>query len=87
MGLPRIARGDTAHVDWDRSRRVPKRIVARGTTLRVTGLAGRREELAAFPADRGPRITYLLETDHGPATLVFDASRRAWYVEPLDRAA
>ncbi len=81
---PPVAR---ARVEWDRERRVPARVVAHGERFNVTALAGRRDELAAFPADRGPRVTYLLETDRGQASLVFDARRRSWYLEGLTRAA
>jgi hypothetical protein len=47
-----------------------------------------RDERAAYPVERGPRVTYLLETDDGgQATLVFDGRRRRWYVEAIDSAA
>ena len=76
-----------ARVEWDHRRHRPARIVAGGERLRVVGLAGRRDELAAFRADRGPRITYVVETDKGQASLVFDARRRNWYLEDLAPAA
>jgi hypothetical protein len=53
----------------------------------VTGLDAMRDETAAYPADRGPRITYLVETDAGQASLVFDGRRRRWFVDALDEAA
>ena len=40
-----------------------------------------------YPAERGPRITLLVETDAGQASLVFDGRQRRWYVEALDQAA
>jgi len=46
-----------------------------------------RDETAAYPAERGPRITLLVETDAGQASLVFDGRQRRWYVEALDQAA
>ena len=70
---PRTTRPVTVHLD-DRE-------------LRVTGLDAVREELAAYPAERGPRVTFLVDTDHGQASLVFDGRRRQWFVEALDRAA
>ena len=33
------------------------------------------------------RITYLVETDAGQASLVFDGRRRRWFVDALDEAA
>ena len=86
MGLIRTD-NSTARVEWDRTRRVPKRIVSGGRRVNVVALAGRREEVAAFRPDRGPRVTYLLRTDRGAAALVFDVRRRAWYLESLDEAA
>jgi hypothetical protein len=46
-----------------------------------------RDETAAYPADRGPRMTFLVETDAGQASLVFDSRRRRWFVDALDEAA
>jgi hypothetical protein len=46
-----------------------------------------RDETAAYPAERGPRITFLVETDGGQASLVFDGTHRRWFVEALDQAA
>ena len=76
-----------ARVDWDRRHERPARIIAGGERINVVGLAGRRDELSAFRADRGPRVTYLLETDRGQASLVFDARRRSCYLDALARAA
>ena len=70
---PRNARPLTVHLD-DRD-------------LHVTGLDAVREELAAYPAERGPRVTFLVDTDQGQASLVFDGRRRQWFVEALDKAA
>lgn len=86
MGLAQT-NSTEAKVDWDRRHERPSRITAGGERIRVVALAGRRDELSAFRADRGPRVTYLLDTDHGHASLVFDARRRSWYLEGLDRAA
>lgn len=87
MALVKIAPTE-AHVDWDRLHGRPRQIRWRGQHLRVVGLNAVRSELSAYPADRGPRITYLLETDGGgQASLVFDGWRRRWYVEGLEAAA
>ena len=74
-----------ARVAWDSRRARPARIVAGGRRLQVLALTGRRDELAAFPADRGPRVTYVLDTDGGEVALVFDARQRAWYIEAVER--
>lgn len=77
-------------VAWDGRRARPARIIAHGRRLEVVGLRGRRDELSAFRPERGPRVTYLLDTSGGDISLVFDARRRAWYieaVESLERAA
>jgi hypothetical protein len=76
-----------AHVTWDRHHDRPARVQIGARRLMVTGLGAVRNETAAFPAHRGPRITFLVETDQGPASLVFDGRRRRWFVEALDQAA
>ena len=76
-----------ARVRWDRRRARPTSIRIGNRQLTVTALDAVRDETAAYPAHRGPRTTYLLETDGGQASLVFDARRRRWYVEALDTAA
>jgi hypothetical protein len=53
----------------------------------VRGLEAVRDETAAYPVDRGPRITFLVETDAGQASLVFDGAHRRWFVEAMDQAA
>jgi hypothetical protein len=77
-----------ASVRWDRRAGRPSRIRLADRDLTVTNLAARRDELAAFPADRGPRVIYLVDTaDGGRASLVFDGRRRRWFVEALEAAA
>jgi hypothetical protein len=78
----------TARVRWDRRMNRPARIELADRDLTITNLAARRDEMAAFPAERGPRVTYLVETaDGGRASLVFDGRRRRWFVEALEAAA
>jgi hypothetical protein len=86
MALQRISPVET-QVAWDRRQARPARIRWQGRDLCVTGITTQRDELAAYPADRGPRVTYLLETDAGQAWVVFDGRRRRWYIEALDLAA
>ena len=86
MALTRIT-PTPARVHWDRRQGRPATVHVAGRQLTVTGLDAMRDETAAYPADRGPRITYVVETDAGKASLVFDASRRRWFVDALDEAA
>jgi hypothetical protein len=77
-----------AQVRWDRVADRPSSVRWTGGTLRVVDLDAVRDERAAFPADRGPRVTYVLRTaDGGRASLVFDGRRGRWYVEAIERAA
>ena len=47
-----------------------------------------RDERSAYPADRGPRVTFVLRTDDGGrASVVFDGRRRRWYLEAVEAAA
>jgi hypothetical protein len=86
MALTKITPTE-ARVHWDRRRARPSTVRVAGRQLTVTALDAIRDETAAYPAERGPRITYLVETDGGQASLVFDGRRRRWFVEALDEAA
>ncbi|HEY7463869.1 MAG TPA: hypothetical protein VH987_05435 [Candidatus Limnocylindria bacterium] len=76
-----------ARVRWDRRQARPLSVQMGERQLTVRGLESVRDETAAYPADRGPRITFLVETDAGQASLVFDGRARRWFVEALDQAA
>lgn len=76
-----------ARVRWDRAAARPASVALGNRRLAVTNLKAVRDEMAAYPASRGPRITLLLDTDAGEASLIFDGRRRRWYVEALDQAA
>jgi hypothetical protein len=86
MALTKITPTE-ARVQWDRRQARPATVRVAGRQLTVTSLDAIRDETAAYPADRGPRITYLVETDGGQASLVFDGRRRRWFVDALDEAA
>ena len=73
---------DSSQVESKSRARHPQEILGTGTALDAM-----RDETAAYPADRGPRITYLVETNAGQASLVFDGRRRRWFVDALDEAA
>lgn len=73
-----------ARVRWDSRARRPREVAWGGRVVRVAELKSVRDERAAYPAGRGPRVTYLLQTDAGgSAVLVFDGARRRWYVQTL----
>ena len=76
-----------ARVHWDRRQDRPGSMVVGDRRFVVTGVDSVRDETAAYPEARGPRITFLLETDGGQASLVFDGRRRRWFVEALEAAA
>ena len=86
MALTKIT-PTAARVQWDRRLARPSTVRVGGRELHVTALDAMRDETAAYPADRGPRITYLVETDGGQASLIFDGRRRRWFVDALDEAA
>jgi hypothetical protein len=86
MALTRISPTE-ARVRWDRRQARPTLIRIHDRELTVNAVDRVRDETAAYPAERGPRVTFLLETDRGQASLVFDARRRRWFVEALDPAA
>ena len=71
---------------WDRSTDRPAKVSWNNHHLRVVGLDAVRDERAAFPAERGPRVTFVLRTDDGGrASIAFDGRR--WYLEAVERAA
>lgn len=75
-----------ARVRWDRSTDRPAEVSWNNHHLRVVGLDTVRDERAAFPAERGPRVTFVLRTDDGGrASIAFDGRR--WYLEAVERAA
>ncbi len=87
MALTHITPVET-EVRWNRREGRPDRLRWNGRALGVTALSKVRDERAAYPIERGPRVTYLLETDDGGrASLVFDGRRGRWYVEAVDSAA
>jgi hypothetical protein len=87
MALTKITPTE-ARVRWDRRLARPTSIAWGEHRVRVVGLSAMRDERSAYPADRGPRVTYLLQTDDGgQAAVAFDERRRRWFVEALDRVA
>jgi len=77
-----------AHVRWDRHADRPSEVRWRGHLLKVVELDAVRDERSAYPAGRGPRVTYVLRTeDGGRASVVFDKRRGRWFLEAVERAA
>jgi hypothetical protein len=75
-------------VRWSSRTGAPAQVHWTGHHLRITRLDAIRDERAAYPAARGPRVTFVLGTDDGGrAELVFDGRRRRWFVEALEAAA
>lgn len=77
-----------AQVRWDRQADRPAEVRWNGRNRRVIELDAVRDERSAYPADRGPRITFVLRTDDGGrASVVFDGRRRRWFLEAVEQAA
>ena len=75
-----------ARVRWNRAHNRPTEVTAGDRHLTVVDLDAVRDERAAFPAGRGPRLTMILRTgDGGRATIAFDGRR--WFLEAVEPAA
>lgn len=75
-----------ARVRWDRAADRPAEVSGGGHHLHVVELDAVRDERAAYPASRGPRVTFVLRTDDGGrASVAFDGRR--WYLEAVEQAA
>jgi hypothetical protein len=85
MALVHVAPTE-ARVRWDRAANRPAEVTAGGRHLDVVDLDAVRDERAAFPAARGPRLTLVLRTrDGGRASIAFDGRR--WMLEAVEPAA
>ncbi len=77
-----------ARVRWDRHAERPSEVRWNGHLLRITDLDAVRDERSAYPAERGPRITFVLRgADGSRASVAFDGRRRRWFLEAVERAA
>lgn len=75
-----------ASIRWDRSTRRPREVRWGPDRHRVVGLDHVRDERAAYPMDRGPRLTLVVRTDDGGrASLSYDGRR--WIVDAVEDAA
>lgn len=77
-----------ADVRWDRRAGRPVDVRWHGNRVRVIQLDAVRDERSAYPAERGPRVTFVLRTaGGGRASVAFDGRRRRWFLEALEDAA
>jgi hypothetical protein len=77
-----------AFVRWDRTADRPIEVRWSGGQHRVVGLDAVRDERSAYPADRGPRVTFVVRMDDGVrASLTFRGTDRRWFLEALEPAA
>ena len=77
-----------AQVRWDRSANRPATVHWGGRLRHVLHLDAVRDERAAYPAARGPRVTFVLRMEEGSrASLVFDGREKRWFVEAIEQAA
>jgi len=75
-----------ARVRWDRAANRPSEVSVGGRHLHVVDLDTVRDERAAYPAGRGPRLTMVVRTqDGGRAAITHDGRR--WFLEALEPAA
>ena len=75
-----------AHLRWDRSANRPSEVRWGTDHHRVIALDSVRDERAAYPAARGPRLTLVLRTDDGGrASVAYDGRR--WILEAVEAAA
>ena len=87
MALVRIS-PVAATVRWDRQANRPSEIRWADRHVRVVRLDAVRDERAAYPAGQGPQLHLTLRTaDGGRAAVVFDGTRRRWFLEALEAAA
>ena len=75
-----------ARIRWDRLTHWPREVRWGNDRIRVVGLDRVRDERAAYPMDRGPRLTLVVRTDDGArASLSYDGRR--WIVDAVEDAA
>lgn len=86
MALEQITSTE-AHVRWDRRLALPTAVRFADRELMVTSVEAVRDETAAYPIGRGPRVTYLVGTDAGLASLVYDPRARRWFIDAVEPAA
>lgn len=85
MAIVRIEpRQVDVHVGWLDGR--PRSVVFEDRRVPVVSIAQVRDELAAYPADRGPRRIFDVQTPRARLRLSFERRRRRWLLEGLEAA-
>jgi hypothetical protein len=64
----------------------PRTIRVARETVPVIEIANVRDELAAYPVDRGPRRIFEVRTPDARLRLAFEKRRRRWLLEGLEAA-
>ena len=64
----------------------PRSVVLDDQRVPVLGIAQVRDELAAYPADRGPRRIFDVQTPGALVRLSFERRRRRWLLEASEAA-
>jgi hypothetical protein len=64
----------------------PRSVVLDDRQLPVLSIAQVRDELAAYPADKGPRRIFDVRTPQARVRLSFERRRRRWLLEGLEAA-
>lgn len=85
MALVKVAPME-ARVRWNRAANRPAEVTIGDRHLHVVDLDTVRDERAAFPADRGPRLTFVVRTREGGRASIAHDGRR-WYLEAVEPAA
>lgn len=64
----------------------PRSIVLADRRVPVVSIAQVRDELAAYPVERGPRRIYDVQTPHQRVRVSFERRRKRWMLEALEAA-
>jgi len=64
----------------------PRSVVLQHQRVPVLSISQVRDELAAYPADRGPRRIFDVRTPQARVRLSFERQRRRWFMEALEAA-
>ena len=87
MALVQIVPVEAA-VRWNRRADRPVSVSWNGHQHRIIELDAVRDERAAYPRERGPRVTFVVRMDDGGrAEVTFDGRHRRWYLEAIEPAA
>lgn len=84
MALVQVSPAE-ARLRWDRSAGRPSAVSWADGSLAVVGLEAVRDERAAYPAERGPRLTLVLRTRGGGRAAVVHDGRR-WLLDAVEAA-